>query len=150
MTLNIRNIKNSDLKLLFNWVNDPDVINNSINTINKIKWLEHKKWFDIVIKNKNIKIFIFQNKKGDYVGQVRIEKIHKIGKISFSVDKKHRRKGYGKIMVDKSMTNFDLKITNFTAEVKKENKPSIKIFKSIGFKYKIYNNLYFFRLKYRN
>ena len=59
--IHVRKITNKDIKLLFEWVNDPLVIENSLKTIKKIDWPTHKKWFDSKVNNTNVRIYIFEN-----------------------------------------------------------------------------------------
>ena len=143
----IRKVTNNDINLLFEWVNDSLVIENSLKTIEKIDWPTHKKWFDLKINNKNVRIYIFENVLKKPIGQVRIEKVSDYAKISFSIDKNYRGKGYAKIILKMAINTFELQKKIFIAEVKKNNLASINTFKRLKFTYEEYNDVCYFKLK---
>ena len=143
----IRKITNNDIQLLFEWVNDSLVIENSLKTREKIDWPTHKKWFDLKINNKNVRIYIFENVLKKPIGQVRIEKVSDYAKISFSIDKNFRGKGYAKIILEMAINAFELQKKFFIAEVKKNNLASINTFIRLKFTYKKYNDVCYFKLK---
>jgi RimJ/RimL family protein N-acetyltransferase len=143
----IRKVTNNDINLLFEWVNDSLVIENSLKTIEKIDWPTHKKWFDSKINNKNARIYIFENVLKKPIGQVRIEKVSDYAKISFSIDKNYRGKGYAKIILKMAINTFELQKKIFIAEVKKNNLASINTFKRLKFTYEEYNDVCYFKLK---
>ena len=89
------------------------------------------------LSDNNCKILIFESKQGHPVGQIRFEKTKEKWIIDYSVDKYFRGLGLGNIILKKSISKF--KSGEFQAEVKKENKASIKTFIRIGFNQIIVN-----------
>jgi ribosomal protein S18 acetylase RimI-like enzyme len=68
-------------------------------------------------------------------------------KISFSIDKNFRGKGYAKIILEMAINAFELQKKFFIAEVKKNNLASINTFIRLKFTYKKYNDVCYFKLK---
>lgn len=119
-----------DSKQLFDWSND---LTNRKNSLNKepISWGEHQEWFKSKLANNEAsQIFIFYQKNP--IGVLRLGKSKEGNKISFSVDKKCRGKGFGFRMINQIINDFPA--LNFVAEVIRENKSSHKIFIKNGFK----------------
>ncbi len=123
----------SDVNAYYNWVNDKNVRINSFNQ-KKIKFQDHKKWFYEQLKypKKNL-LYIFKTKKV-YLGQTRLNISNKIAKIDYSVDKDFRNRGLGLEMLKLVLKKNNSKKIKFYAEVRKDNKKSINIFKNLKFK----------------
>jgi RimJ/RimL family protein N-acetyltransferase len=128
--LHIRKANYDDVKLLFNWVNDPLVRESAINS-SIIDWENHLTWFYGKLKNDECNIYIFENKQNIPVGQVRIEYIEDEYVIDYSVCKYFRGIGLGGIMVKKLLEIY--KGVKFKAIVKSNNKASNKVFQTLGF-----------------
>ena len=73
-----------DMKVYYNWVNEPQVRKNSCDNKKHISWNIHKNWFKKKIQDKKSVLYVFE-KKNVAVGQVRFDKQSKIVKISFSI-----------------------------------------------------------------
>ena len=129
--LKFRNAIKADVKLLFEWANDFEVRKNAINS-QVISWEGHQKWFQNRIRSSTSKIFIFLIEEQP-IGQVRFEFEKDIWLIDYSIDKLHRGKGLGKLMLKEILSYFK---TNdpILAYVRIENIASAKIFNSLGFK----------------
>ena len=95
------------------------VIENSLKTIEKIDWPTYKKWFDSKVNNRNARIYIFENVLKKPIGQVRIEKVSDYAKISFSIDKNFRGKGYAKIILEMEINAFELQKNFLLLKLKK-------------------------------
>jgi RimJ/RimL family protein N-acetyltransferase len=93
-----------DLSLYFEWVNDEDVIKNSIQK-RKIGLEEHKKWFENAIRDPEKLMLVF-SVKGIPAGQVRIEKKEQENIIDISIDKNFRNRGYAKTLITQSCIEF--------------------------------------------
>ena len=122
--------KKKDTKFLFNLRNLQSVRKYS-NSSMEIEFSEHKKWFHSQLKKKDNLIFIIKYKKLS-CGYLRANKIKDNYLISIAVDPIHRKK---KLAI-KSLICLESKINNdcqFIAEVKKDNKNSIYLFKKAGF-----------------
>ena len=136
-----------DMRLYYNWANDPKARENSLN--NKyISWNLHKNWFKKKMRSNKTVLYVFE-KKDVAVGQVRFDKKNKIVKLSFFVCKSFRGRGLGKKMVTMAIKKYKLnkKIT-FIGKVKLKNFSSIKIFKSLGFTIDFINKIYHFKKIY--
>ena len=101
----------------------------SLNT-KKFSYKRHIKWLRKVLKKKTEEIYLVK-KKNTIIGIIRCKKIKKLFYLSWSLDKKYRNKGYGKIMLKEFVES---KNKTFFAKIKKENKASIHISKFAGFK----------------
>jgi RimJ/RimL family protein N-acetyltransferase len=134
-TLSFRIANINDMLTLFEWVNDHEVRQNSLNS-DIIKLEDHQKWFNKKIIDDNCKIYIFLNRFNDSIGQVRIERVKDEWVIDYSVDKNYRQLGLGNSFL-KNILEENIGKT-FKAFVKSENIASIKVFRNIGFceKYK--------------
>ena len=134
MNFKIEKLSNKHIKYLYKLRNDKDVRKFSIN--NKIiKYKDHKLWFEKKINSKNNLIYIFLLKNNYKVGYVRFEKTKSLTYVSIAISKKHRDKGFSKIILDNAekLTGKD----NFFAKVKKKNIRSISLFQSLDYyKYK--------------
>ncbi len=140
-----RLVQKKDQNQLLKWANDISVRKASKRK-KKISFIEHEKWFNKKLKNQNSRMYIFCIKK-KFVGQVRFDKVKNKNFISYSVDKKYRRKGYGKEILKKAINKIkkQIKFKEVYAKVKKNNIASIKIFESLSFECYYKNYSYFFK-----
>ena len=130
-SFSFRHAELEDMSLLFDWVNDKEVRNHSLNK-NVIDWVEHQHWFRNKIKDDKCHIYICLNKYSDPIGQVRIECIENEWVIDYSVDKNYRKLGLGILLLKGVLGKYQNK--TFKAFVKTENIASIRVFQNIGFK----------------
>ena len=128
-------------KFLFTLRNKKYVRVNSINT-KKIKFTEHKKWFEVFLKKKNI-IYIIYVKK-IMIGYIRLEKIQDIFYTSWAVLKKYQKLGFAKKSLKVATRNKNYK---YKSLIKKNNLASISIAENASFeyKYKRKNILYYLK-----
>lgn len=134
--LKIRSSSYEDCEYLFKWANDEDVRQNAFNSA-PIPWEQHKEWFSKKISDINTKIFILELENTP-VGQVRFEKESDYWKIDYSIKKEFRGKGFGKIILEKSIPEIN---GTLKAWVKIENVGSIKVFEKLGFRKEINGNV---------
>lgn len=131
--LALRPAKKADSKLLFNWVNDKEVRDNSLN-IEPIKWESHLDWLYKKLESNQCKIFILE-KNAIPLGQIRIEE-EETGYwlIDYSIERSYRGKGYGSLIVEELIN----KIHNIQLKgvVKKNNTASQRVFEKLSFKAK--------------
>lgn len=128
-----------DMKLYFDWANDKDVRSNAIET-NKISWETHQKWFNKKIDDYNTILYIFNCGKKP-IGQVRFDFDSNIGTIDYSLDKKYRGFGLGRVILELAILDVKSKSNIvFKALVKKTNQASIKIFEALNFSLEEENN----------
>jgi RimJ/RimL family protein N-acetyltransferase len=116
---------NYDALKLYEWVNDFNVRENSINT-KEISVTEHFKWFNEKVKNDQTEIYILTDLYNSYLGQVRLDKFNDNFEIDYSISKLYRGRGYGNMIIKLLLENT--KNINLIAKVKKTNIASIKIF----------------------
>jgi len=128
----------SDCDMYFEWVNDPEVRANSFSSAFITKE-EHVNWFNDALSNPEYSLFVFQDEQGNYVGQVRLEKINnQEAEISISVAAEYRGNGISKEMLKISSDAFLQENEDITiiANIKKNNINSIHAFEKAGFVYK--------------
>jgi len=132
--LRIRLANNNDAKSVFEWFNSLDSLHYKYITKTKIIFIEHKKWFESLLKSSSEKIFIIE-KNGLSIGNIRFKK-----NIYFDIDiyiiQEERKKGYAKLVLINFIKIFKQieKKTIFEVLVSKANLPSLKLFTSCGFK----------------
>ena len=85
-------------------------------------------WFSNKINDQETEIYILYIDNIP-VGQIRLDKLENTRLIDYSIDKAHRGKGIGTIIV-KAIID---KHSSFTAVVKKENRASQKVFEKLNF-----------------
>ena len=120
-----------DMSLLFDWVNDKEVRNNSLKK-NVIDWGEHQNWFRNKIEDDKCHIYIYLNKYNNPIGQLRIEYIENEWVIDYSVDRNYRKLGLGNLLIKDVLGKYQNE--TFKAFVRTENIASIRVFQNIGFK----------------
>lgn len=126
-----------DLTLYFNWVNEPSVRKNSINT-DQISLVCHKKWF-LNKMHSNDSILLVLEFNEIPIGQLRFDIKNEIVMIDYSIDQKFRKRGFGKLIIKKGVDYFRKGIKNegkdlvFRGIVKRNNLASIKVFTHNGF-----------------
>lgn len=126
--LSLRKATKEDCALFFEWANDDIVRNNSFHT-EKIKWESHIVWFNNRLNSEQHKLYVLMNH--DYpVGQIRLDKENDYWLIDYSIDKKHRGKGWGRKLIG-LLSNID--IHPIKACVKIDNISSVRAFQYNSF-----------------
>lgn len=124
-----------DLKLYYNWVNDPDVRLHSYDS-EPIDYNKHKKWFEAALNDKSLYMYIFENMRKEMIGQVRIKKQNfNQALIGLSVATEHRGLGYAKEMLIQASDIFLSTNPKFSinAYIKEGNIASKVSFEKAGF-----------------
>lgn len=121
--------REDDIETIYNWVNDPLVRENAIDS-RVISWAEHTRWYQSILDSKDVKVFILRREE-NLLGQVRIERKEKGWLIDYSVSKEFRGNGYGTVLIKFLKLNFPEK--NFIAIVKNSNLSSIRVFEKLEF-----------------
>lgn len=121
----------NDADLLFSWANDMDVRKNSFHQ-ETIEYDNHVRWLAEKLNSETCRILIacLDHKP---VGQVRFDIEDGIAWIDYSVDAQFRGKGIATVMMNHAMELADRQITEFAAQVKSENKASMRVFEKCGF-----------------
>lgn len=134
LNLDPRKANMEDVKLLFEWTNDPVTRSQSYNS-GPILFEDHLNWYFSKMTDPNCDIFIFEI-NGEPVGQIRYQLVENEYVLGYSVDPKHRRKGLGTSilmrgsMVLKKEKGNDIIIVG---HVKVENVASTFAFRNAGF-----------------
>lgn len=133
MELTFRFATPGDVDLYFKWVNEPTVRQNSFNQ-EPILYENHVKWFDARLKSEDSFLYLFFNKDGEPVGQVRIERGNETI-VDVSVDKQFRGRSYAEKVIRIACIDFLSKHSDeiVTAYVKHSNVPSYRAFLKAGF-----------------
>src|SRR5438045_785214 len=93
-----------DVDLLFNWINDPLVREQSLST-EKISYEDHLKWFSNKISDLNCHLYIaYLN--GSPAGMIRFDINLNTSKINYLVDKSLRGRGVGTAIVEEGLKKF--------------------------------------------
>ncbi len=135
MILEIRRINEGDSELILEWRNHNSVQQNSFN--NKlIAMEEHRKWFDIKLKDNNCFMYMVENEKLPCAivrYDVCLEKKEAV--VSITVAPTFQGRGIGAKALDVTEENLH-KVTNvdkIIAKVYSDNIPSLKIFKKSNY-----------------
>jgi RimJ/RimL family protein N-acetyltransferase len=124
-----------DARDIWEWRNDPLTRSMFLNS-DFIEFKEHRDWFAKKLSNKNCFCYIgetFSMKSG----VVRFDINRKSAEVSINVNPKFRGLSISQTLLKDSISDFYLKskIPNLVANVKENNKPSIRLFESLGFEY---------------
>lgn len=126
-----------DMDILYLWVNDPVVRNNSFN-VESVSYKNHQKWFKRIMNDNAVYQFILIDDKTP-VGQIRLNVDGDEAEIGYSIAREYRGKGFGRailqLIVDEVRTNLP-NIKKLVAKVKPDNTVSNSLFKSEGYNMK--------------
>ena len=130
----LRKVAPEDVDILFEWVNDWDVRQNSFDT-HEISYDEHVEWFDRMMRNPNQAqyILMIDDKPS---GQIRVAVEGECAEISYSIPKNTRGLGYGSMIIGlvKKQVNMDYPhIKKLIGRVKPTNAASQRSFIRNGF-----------------
>jgi UDP-2,4-diacetamido-2,4,6-trideoxy-beta-L-altropyranose hydrolase len=129
--ISLRKAVHNDEKLIFNWVNDPEVRKWSFNK--KIILLDdHKIWFEKKIQDPNLSMWIFEVNKSP-MGLIRLEKDKEDIALHYLLAPKSRGKGLASKMLTislKEIKKYKKKVFAYTLP---GNIASIKSLKKAGF-----------------
>jgi RimJ/RimL family protein N-acetyltransferase len=122
---------NLDALLLFDWVNDITVRENSINK-EKISIIDHYNWFYKKLKNNDSCVYILTDAYKSNIGQISVDKNDEHFEIDYSISSNYRGKGFGNKILQ--LLQIEMGNVNYLAKVKIENIASKKVFINNGFK----------------
>ena len=131
----LRRVKETDMKLLFDWRNNELVRKNSF-CMDPIEWNEHVKWFNTTLVKSSVLFFILICKEQE-VGQIRIDlELDNTAIINYSIAEKYRGLGYGKQILHLAETELYERFKNkymLKALVKENNISSQVAFERLGY-----------------
>ena len=131
-----------DVDLIFEWANDEDDRRFSFNT-EKIVYEDHCKWYQRKIDSEDTDIYILLSDDIP-IGQCRLDFDDEGALISYFIDKRFRKKGYGKLllrMIADVTKSEHPSIKRLNAQVKAENIGSKKVFRALGYEEKECGNI---------
>ena len=128
----VQSADSSHERLLFDWANETEVRRNSFTT-EEIIWENHQEWYQKLLTDKSRKLYIFY-RSVQPIGMIRYDITDTCARISYSVAKEFRHKGYGKAMVEQAeevLRKERPDIQTIIAVVKLENAASMRIFEEL-------------------
>lgn len=130
----LREAAETDLGILFQWVNDPEARKNQFST-EDISYKEHQEWYQRLLKSTNCKQYIYMYGEKE-VGEARITIHGNEAEISYSICREKRGEGHGKnllrLLCGRVKKDFP-DIQKLTARVKPENIASQQAFLDAGY-----------------
>ena len=146
-SISIRYARIEDEMMLLEWANDLIVRQNSLNS-GVIGATDHHKWFISRLNNRlECKIFIAETSAGVPFGQVRLEKKNLDWEIDYSVNNAFRGRNLGLAILRLALEKcrHEVASSRFLGVVKRDNSPSINIFKNLGFTLELKGNFFICR-----
>ncbi|WP_032912613.1 GNAT family N-acetyltransferase [Leptospira santarosai] len=139
----LRKVEIKDLKIIFDWANDPLVRSNSFST-DPISFDEHKTWFQEKLLTCPF-WYIFEL-NSQPLGVIRFDKVNsnKIFLLNYLLKLDVRGKGFGKKIIEMGMHEIGKSIqesVKILGIVKNENIASRKTFLALGFQEAIYDQI---------
>ena len=136
--INTRLATMEDSRTLWYWRNESHTRLMSINS-EPISWNDHQNWMRLITKDKDIILLIAQKDLAD-IAVVRFETKEKYAKVTIHINLNPtaRSKGLSRNILLSALNHAkEIKDYNgytLSAQIKKINIPSIRLFKSLGFK----------------
>lgn len=132
--LTLRPANADDDRLLFEWVNDPDVRARAFSR-NRISWETHSSWFADRLADQGSHLWIASDPSGAPVGQVRFETSADTTEMAVSVARGARGKGWGAAVIDAGARRLfaETDVEWVLARVKPDNSTSMRAFESADF-----------------
>lgn len=132
--LRLRNARESDCRLLWEWANDAQVREAAFSSA-PIPWEAHQAWFAGKMKDPNCTILIAKDDSGRKIGQFRVDwRSEQEGDIDISVAAEFRGSGNGAALIDLAVGRvFAERGHQIYAVVKIENQASQRAFEQAGF-----------------
>jgi len=133
-SLSLRPVQENDVRLVWEWANDPLTRSVSFST-RKIPWEEHVKWFSGKLAEPNCRFFIALDAAGSPAGQVRYQIEGEQAVVSVSLAPEQRGKGYGSYILKLSAQRIftETPVTLIHAYIKPDNTASIGAFAKAGY-----------------
>jgi UDP-2,4-diacetamido-2,4,6-trideoxy-beta-L-altropyranose hydrolase len=134
MKIEFRRAVEADVELIFGWRNHQLVRQVSIDP-NEISWADHQVWFRHSLERSD-RTLLIACIEGVPVGVLRFDVIKNVAEVSIYLDPEKIGKGLGtEILRDgiawarRSLAD----VTQFQANIRENNKASIRLFEKIGF-----------------
>jgi len=130
----LRYVKDSDGRMLWDWANEPTVRQQSFSS-DPIPWEHHLKWFAGKQQDPNCHQFIICNDTGEPVAQVRFDGADQ-AEVGICVAATHRGKGYGTSSLELASAKLFRcsPVTQINAYIKPDNAASLHAFAKAGYR----------------
>jgi len=129
-SFNLREVTQSDWKVLLEWRNEKITRQNSFNS-DLVSLSEHKEYIKNTIANPNRKLFVLEYNDIP-VRTIREDRLENDElELSYTISPMYRGKKIGQIMMSLYLIDTE---GSFLCEVKEENISSIKMIEKLGFK----------------
>ena len=136
----LRDVTETDCDDVFTWRNDTVTRNMSL-VSDILLYEDHLKWFKEVLEDPNEVFLLFQDTLiKSKLGIVRfaLDQTGRTGLISINLSPEFRGKNYAKICLNSAIIELGSRSSKcriLLAEIKKDNIPSLNIFKGVGFQF---------------
>src|SRR5262249_29798585 len=131
----VRQVGREDVRLLWEWANEPDVRAASFSSA-PIPWDDHVRWFERRLDDPRCALYIASNGEGRPVGQIRFEREGDEAVVSISLAPEARGKGFGTelIQLGGDAIFAAWRVDRIHAYVKSGNEASARAFAKAGFR----------------
>jgi len=133
--MSLRDVTPEDCRDLWVWRNNPRVRKNSFNS-QEVKFEEHQAWFQRVMGDKNVKIYIAEYDGGPKLGQIRFDQKDDV-LININLNPDFLGQGLGSQLIAASTALFLQQhsgIKTIKAMIIDENEVSKKAFQKAGYR----------------
>lgn len=135
MDLYLQKVRQTDMDLLYQWANDPDVRKMAFHT-ETIPYEDHVKYFTKLLADASAHQYIMY--QGELpIGQIRLNVEGNEALIDYSIAAGYRGKGYGsellQLVKKQVVTDRIENVTKLVGQVKYENPASASVFEKCGF-----------------
>ncbi len=137
MNLFIRKANNTDVDILYNWINEREVRRNAFDS-HLISYKEHVEWFRRMMSdNSQFQYILMKDEKP--IGQIRLTIYESDAEIDYSISPGERGCGFGqeiiKLVIERAKYDFPT-VKRLVARVKPSNIASYNCFVKNGFEEK--------------
>ncbi len=135
MEKSLRRLNENDIEILYFWRIQPEIRNNSFDK-SEFSLVDHKKWFQNVIKSNLVFAYILEV---DFkpVGVIRFDiEDRELARINYLIDPLYHGKGFGTQILELGIKRISLdnsQIKKVYGHILKQNMASIRIFKKLNF-----------------
>lgn len=140
--MNFRNAEEKDVRLVYEWANDPVTRSQSFNS-DPIPYDNHVVWFNSRLRDKDHMMLIFFNEENEAVGMVRFDNLEDHVVIGINIAPDQRGKSYASRILSMAMEDKKRGLPVY-AYIKEDNIASVKSFSRAGFQFEkqlLYNNI---------
>jgi spore coat polysaccharide biosynthesis predicted glycosyltransferase SpsG/RimJ/RimL family protein N-acetyltransferase len=128
--LAIRDANAADANVLFEWANEPSTRAQSLRTA-QIRWEDHVRWLDGVLRSGERRLFVGEL-GGVPIGQCRLDRGEDATLVSIGLDVRRRGEGLSRPFLSAVLRDH-APDAELEAWVRDGNRPSLALFRSLGF-----------------